>query len=151
MSANVAVCQLDDRVAPRFDQCADLTLITIGDNGTVTDKKVLPITALKLMEVARLLTRLKTRALICGGIKHDCQEAFRRADIEVVDNVIGNVDRVLLRYMRGQLNRGDIIPDIYFEREGGTQEGGDLSRTGPTKDLYGAKKDEGSTHHPRLA
>jgi len=151
MSINIALCQLHDRVAPRFDQCAEIILISMGDDGTVTDKKVLPITPLKLMEVGRLLTRLKTRALICGGIKQDCQEAFRRANIEVIDNVIGNVEPVVMRYMRGQLNRGDIIPDMALNRGEGTREGGNSSSTGPTKGLGGAKKEEASTDHIRYA
>jgi predicted Fe-Mo cluster-binding NifX family protein len=151
MSTNIAVCQLNDRVAPRFDQCDELILITIGDNGTVKEKKILPVTTSKLVEMTRLLTHLKTKALICGGIKQDHEQIFRRTNIEVIDNVIGNIEYVLIRYMRGELKPGDIIPEIYFDPGKGIQEGGDLSRTGPTKDSYGAEKGDAATHHSRLA
>ena len=140
MRTNIAVCQLNDRVAPRFDQCDELILITIGDNGTVKEKKILPITTSKLVEMIRLLTHLKTRALICGGIKQDHQQIFERTNIEVIDNVIGNVEHVLMRYMRGELNPGDIVPEIYFKPGKGIQEGGGLSRTGLTKDSYGTEE-----------
>ena len=82
-------------------------LVTIDDNGTVKEKKVLPTAALKPKEVAELLGRLEVTTLICGGVQEDSQQALKRVKIQFIDNVIGNVDDILIRYLEGKLKRGN--------------------------------------------
>jgi len=107
MQSKVAVCQLNERVAPRFDQSPELVLVTIESGGAVREKKVLPIGTLKPKEVADLLSRLDVQTLICGGVKEDSQQALKKSHIELIDNVIGNVEDILIRYSKGKLNPGN--------------------------------------------
>jgi predicted Fe-Mo cluster-binding NifX family protein len=107
MRSKIAVCQLNERVAPRFDQSPELMLVTIDDYGTVKEKKVLPTAALKPKEVVALLGRLQVTTLICGGVKEDSQQALKRVKIQFIDNVIGDVEDVLIRYIQGKLKRGN--------------------------------------------
>jgi predicted Fe-Mo cluster-binding NifX family protein len=107
METKVAVCQLNERVAPRFDQCPEIVLVTIDASGGFKERKVLPVGTLKPREVADLLTRLQVRTVICGGVKEDSQQALKKCDIELIDNVIGNVEDILRRYSEGKLNRGN--------------------------------------------
>lgn len=107
MRGKIAVCQLNDRVAPRIDQCPELVLVTIDDPEAVREKKVFPIATLKPKEVADLLHRLNVKALICGGLKEDYQQALKKLDIQLIDNVIGDVEDVLTRYLEGRLYRGN--------------------------------------------
>jgi len=107
MRGKIAICQLHERVAPRFDQSPELVFVTIDDDGTVEDKKVFPTAALKPKEVVELLGRLEVTTLICGGVKEDSQQALKRAKIQFIDNVIGNIDDILIRYLEGKLKRGN--------------------------------------------
>jgi predicted Fe-Mo cluster-binding NifX family protein len=107
MQTKVAVCQLDNRVAPRFDHCPELLVVTLDDSGAFKEKKVLPVGALKPKEVADLLSRLEVKTLICGGVKESSQIDLKRSDIELIDNIIGNVDDVLMRYSKGKLHPGN--------------------------------------------
>jgi predicted Fe-Mo cluster-binding NifX family protein len=107
MRGKIAVCQLNDRVAPRLDQCPELVLVTMDDPEAVREKKVLPIATLKPKEVADLLGRLNVKTLICGGVKEDYQKALKKLDIQLIDNVIGDVEDVLTRYIEGRLYRGN--------------------------------------------
>jgi predicted Fe-Mo cluster-binding NifX family protein len=107
MRGKIAVCQLNDRVAPRLDQCPELVLVTMVDPGAVKEKKVFPITTLKPREVADLLSRLQVKTLICGGVREDYQQALKKLDIQLIDNVIGDVEDVLMRYVEGKLSRGN--------------------------------------------
>lgn len=107
METKVAVCQLNNRVAPRFDQCPELVLVTIDPSGAFREKRVLPVGTLKPKEVADLLTRLQVSTVICGGVKEDSQQALRKSAIELIDNVIGDVEDILKRYSEGKLNRGN--------------------------------------------
>jgi len=107
MRGKIAVCQLNNRVAPRFDQCPELLLVTMDDPGAVKEKKVFPIATLKPKEVADLLGSLDVKTLICGGVKEDYQKALKKHNIQIIDNVIGDVEDVLTRYIKGSLYRGN--------------------------------------------
>jgi predicted Fe-Mo cluster-binding NifX family protein len=109
MAGKLAVCQLNNRIAPRFDQCPELVLVTLDPRGTVKEKKVLPIVNLKPQEVADLLSRLDVKTLICGGVKEDSQQALKRFNIVLIDNIIGNVEDVLMLYSKGKLSRGNTV------------------------------------------
>jgi len=107
MRSKIAICQLHERVAPRFDRSPELVLVSIDDYGTVKEKKVFPTATLKPKEVVELLGRLEVTTLICGGVKEDSQQALKRVKIQFIDNVIGNVEDILIRYLEGKLKRGN--------------------------------------------
>lgn len=107
MKGKIAVCQLKDRVAPRLDRCPELLLVTVADPRAVKEKKVFPIATLKPREVADLLRRLQVKTLICGGVREDYQQALKKLDIQLIDNVIGDVEDILMRYVEGKLTRGN--------------------------------------------
>jgi len=109
MANKLAVCQLNQRIAPRFDQSPELVLVTLDSTGAVKDKKVLPIANLKPQEVADLLSRLDVKTLICGGVKEASQQALKKFNIELIDNIIGDVQDVLVRYSKGKLSRGNTV------------------------------------------
>jgi predicted Fe-Mo cluster-binding NifX family protein len=109
MASKLAVCQLNDRIAPRFDQCPELVVVTLDSNGAVKEKKVLPVANLKPQDVADLLSRLEVKTLICGGVKEESQQALKKFKIALIDNVIGNVGDVLMRYSNGELSRGNTV------------------------------------------
>jgi len=109
MASKLAVCQLNERIAPRFDQCPELVLVTLDTSGAAKEKKVLPIANLKPQEVADLLSRLDVTTLICGGVKEESQQALKKFNIALIDNVIGDVQDVLIRYSKGKLSRGNTV------------------------------------------
>jgi predicted Fe-Mo cluster-binding NifX family protein len=107
MSESIAVCQLRNRVAPRYDQCPEIVLARINDAGAIEKKEVLSIAALKPYEVAGVLKRHQVTTLICGGVKEQGQKDLKRYNIRLVDNVIGDVEEVLDLYIQGKLKSGN--------------------------------------------
>ena len=47
--------------------------------------------------------------MICGGAKKECQCHLQEHNIRFIDNVIGNVEDVIARYLEGALRSGDVI------------------------------------------
>ena len=104
----IAICQLKERISPRFDRSAEIATVIIG-NGLILEKKVVALSILEPDELTEFLAGLGVEAVICGGIKEDCQRMLKQKNIRLIDNVIGNVDVVLNRFIKGELRSGDIV------------------------------------------
>jgi predicted Fe-Mo cluster-binding NifX family protein len=107
MSESIAICQLKDRVAPRFDQCPEILLATINDTGVIQEKKIIATEALRPREIVPLLKRHQVSTIICGGVKEAGQKDLKRYNIRLLDNIIGDVDDVLALYIQGKLRSGN--------------------------------------------
>jgi len=105
----VAVCQLNGRVAPRYDFAGELAVFTIDGGRTIVDKQVIPVHNMSSADLADLLNRLGVDLLICGGAKGESQLQLRRHHIRFIDNVIGSVDDALALHLAGVLRRGHVI------------------------------------------
>lgn len=104
----IAICQLKGRVSPRFNHSAEIVTVVI-ENGRILEKKIVGLSVLEPFELAEFLTGLDVEGVICGGVKEECRQMLRWKRIRLIDNVIGNVDAVLERFMKGELQPGDIV------------------------------------------
>lgn len=104
----IAICQLKGRISPRYNHSAELAMVIIND-GLILGKKVVALSIMEPAELTEFLDRLGVEAVICGGIKEECQQMLKKKNIRLTHNVIGNVDAVLERFIRGELRSGDIV------------------------------------------
>jgi len=105
----IAICHLKGRVAPRYDNTNEFLVVTVNERNDIVAEKIFTVAAVKPAEFADELHRLKVNVLICGGVQEDWQTVLRRNDILLIDNVIGNIDDILERYLQNQLRRGEVV------------------------------------------
>lgn len=105
----IAICHLRGRVAPRCDFTEEFLIVTFNNEGSIIEKKVLIAATLKPSELAKQLSHQYVEVLICGGVKEDWQEILRKNNIQVIDNVIGDVEKVFIRYTEDKLRPGNTI------------------------------------------
>ncbi len=105
----IAICQFNGRVSPRFDHSAELVMVTMDHSGSIEKREVIFTAALNPGDLAALLALHRIETLICGGVRKDCQQMLRKNNIQLIDNVIGDVDDVLHLYQKGDLRRGDVV------------------------------------------
>jgi predicted Fe-Mo cluster-binding NifX family protein len=104
----IAICQLKGRISPRYNHSAEIATVIIGD-GMILEKKIVALSIMEPAELTEFLASLGVEAVICGGVKEDCQRMLKQKNIRLIDNVIGNVDAVLKRFIKGELRSGDIV------------------------------------------
>ncbi len=104
----IAICQLKGRVSPRYNHSAEIMTVVI-ENGRILEKKVVGLSIMEPLELTEFLAGLDVEAVICGGVRNECRQMLGRKNIRLIDNVIGNSDVVLDRFMRGELRSGDIV------------------------------------------
>jgi predicted Fe-Mo cluster-binding NifX family protein len=109
VSRRIAICALNERVAPRSNHSEELFVITIGEGNQIIERKVVSISLLDLESLPGLLGRMNVETLICGGLKENSKRKFDQLSIKCIDNVIGSVDGVIEKYVRGNLRSGDLI------------------------------------------
>lgn len=105
----IAICHLNGRVAPRYDHTDEFLLVTIRNGKEIVGRKIAGIVAVPSSDLAEQLHILNVTVLICGGIRVALQNTLKKNGILLIDNVIGNMDDVLARYMDGHLSPGDVV------------------------------------------
>jgi predicted Fe-Mo cluster-binding NifX family protein len=104
----IAICQFRGRISPRYNHSTEIATVMIGD-GQILEKRVVTLTVFEPFELTEFLAELGVEAVICGGVKEDCQQMLKMKKIRLIDNVIGNSDAVLERFIKGELRPGDIV------------------------------------------
>ncbi len=104
----IAICQLKGRISPRYNHSAEIATVIISD-GMILERKIVALSIMEPDELTEFLAGLGVEAVICGGVKEDCQRMLKQKNIRLIDNVIGNVDAVLDRFIKGELRSGDIV------------------------------------------
>jgi len=105
----VTVCQFAGRVAPRYDGAASIAIFSIDNGGKIESVYVLNVENLNPEELNELICVSDVHILLCGGIKKEWKDVLENRGIKVIDNVIGNIEKVIERLISGSLNPGDIV------------------------------------------
>ena len=92
-----------------MNQCAELLFVSIDSSGTIIEKMTVSTLSLDYTSFSDLLQLHAVDVLICGGIREECQRKLAKMKIKWIDNVIGGVDNVCARYIRGMLQNGDVV------------------------------------------
>jgi predicted Fe-Mo cluster-binding NifX family protein len=105
----VAVCQLTGRIAPLYDSTPEFAVFSIDGGGRILERWAVSVGDMSSAEKTAMLGRLGVELVICGGAKKECQCHLQEHNIRFVDNVIGNVEDVIARYLEGTLRSGEVI------------------------------------------
>ncbi|NDV22330.1 dinitrogenase iron-molybdenum cofactor biosynthesis protein [Desulfovibrio sp. JC022] len=106
MSHKIMIPLLNDEVAPRFDLATDVLLAKIKSNGEISER-IIVLPQSSADDLCALATSDHTDAVVCGGIDDEHYQYLKWKGIEVLDDVIGPVQKAIQAYKDGKLSCGD--------------------------------------------
>ena len=101
----IAVCNLHDRVCPRFDQTREIFIYDINQSDKRPIEK-LDVSNFSPERIMPLLAERKVGVIISGGIQERFQVMLLRSNVDVIWGIAGNVKDVVQAYLRGRLRCG---------------------------------------------
>lgn len=107
--ALITLCR--DEVSPRFDMTAEALIIPLAPSEKETDRKHLVLAHVSSEELCDVITKAGVSVVVCGGIEEDYYHYLRWKRIDVICNVMGPLDDVLHRLVKGDLRSGDSLYD----------------------------------------
>ena len=101
----VALPRFGESVAPCFEHTATISIFEI-EGGRVGDQTDFLLHSRDPFDRVRLLRDQEVDTLICGGMQHRFQDIIEGRGIRVISWVSGDVDDLLARFLRGDLEPG---------------------------------------------
>jgi predicted Fe-Mo cluster-binding NifX family protein len=114
MERKILVTLYRDEVAPRFDLCTEVLLVSLDADGSELRRQDLVLAHSGADELCDLILDREVSAVITGAIEDEHYHYLRWKRVEVVDAVAGPAEEALARYLEGELSCGDIL----FARRG---------------------------------
>ncbi len=105
MAHKLLIPLLDDEVAPRFDLATDVMLIKLSRNKDL-EERIIVLPQPSADDLCALATSEKTDAVICGGVDEEHYQYLKWKGINVLDDVIGPVEKVIEYYKKDNLSPG---------------------------------------------
>jgi predicted Fe-Mo cluster-binding NifX family protein len=109
MGRKIMVTLYRDEVAPRFDLCAEVLLVTVDATGHEVRRQDLVLAHSNADDLCDLILDREVAAVITGGIEEEHYHYLRWKRVEVVDGVAGLAGEALALYLRGELSPGAIL------------------------------------------
>ncbi|WP_319777887.1 dinitrogenase iron-molybdenum cofactor biosynthesis protein [Maridesulfovibrio sp.] len=106
MSHKILIPLHNNEVAPRFDLATDVLLAKFTNDGKINDR-IIVLPQASADDLCALATSDNTHAVICGGIDDEHYQYLKWKGIEVFDDVIGPINKVLQAYKENGLACGD--------------------------------------------
>ena len=111
MERRVLIAISKDEIAPRFDLTTEALLVCIAENGEIVLRKSFLLADASGDELCELALSRDIGTIVCGGIEDEYYHYLRWKRIEVIDSVMGPLERVVSRLAEGRLKAGDILYD----------------------------------------
>jgi predicted Fe-Mo cluster-binding NifX family protein len=114
----VAITIWNDRVSPVLDTARRLKIVAL-DNGQRTSEDHIDIPDFNSFQRAQFIRDLGVDILICGAVSHQLEMLLKRAKINVISWIRGNIDDIISACSRNNLN-GKIhrMPGYHHRRRG---------------------------------
>ncbi len=109
MSTKILVTLYRDEVAPRFDLCSEVLLVTVDATAHEVSRQDLVLAHSSADDLCDLILDREVSVVITGGIEEEHYHYLRWKRIEVIDAVAGLAADALSRYLKGNLSSGDIL------------------------------------------
>lgn len=106
MSHTILIPLLNDEVAPRFDLATDVLLAKLK-TGKEISERIIVLPQASADDLCALATSNNIDTVVCGGIDDEHYQYLKWKGIEVLDDVIGPVKKVLQAYKNGNLSCGN--------------------------------------------
>lgn len=109
MGKKILVTLYRDEVAPRFDLCSEVLLVTADATGHEVRRQDLVLAHSSADDLCDLILDREVAAVITGGIEEEHYHYLRWKRVEVIDGVAGLAGEALALYLRGALEPGAIL------------------------------------------
>ena len=116
MERRVLITVARDEIAPRFDLSTEALLLNISEGGEVLQRKTFLLAHASGDELCDLALSRDIGAIVCGGIEEEYYHYLRWKRIDVIDAVMGPLERVVERLAENRLRSGDILYERDTER-----------------------------------
>jgi predicted Fe-Mo cluster-binding NifX family protein len=101
----VAIPIFENRISPRFDFSPEVWIVEVEDGKLVNHEKI-SVAHLNLSQRMEKITSNGVHKIICGGIDGFSRDQLKNRGIDVVQDIIGEAEVVIDRFMRGRLQSG---------------------------------------------
>ena len=129
----VAIPHWRGRISPVFDVAASVMLVDVED-GIERARRGVAFEMQDLHRRAARLTETGADVLVCGAISRPLEMAVSSAGIEVIPQICGDVECVLVAFIEGRLDEGAfLMPGCCGRRrrfQGGRRGGSQCWRNG---------------------
>ena len=99
-----------DYIAQRFDLAAEAVIAT-ADNGVLSGRpRTIIMDRPSPENLSNMVMEENIAVVICGGIEERHYQFLQWKKIRVIDYIIGEHSVALERFLRGELQPGDILP-----------------------------------------
>lgn len=102
-----------EEIASRFDLATEVLLVNISEGGEILQRKTFLLAHASGDELCDLALSRDIGTIVCGGIEEEYYHYLRWKRIDVIDAVMGPLDRVEERLAENRLRSGDIL----YQRE----------------------------------
>ncbi|MDP3427494.1 MAG: NifB/NifX family molybdenum-iron cluster-binding protein [Humidesulfovibrio sp.] len=109
MGRKILVTLYRDEVAPRFDLCSEVLLVTVDATGHEVRRQDLVLAHSSADDLCDLILDREVATVITGGIEEEHYHYLRWKRVEVIDGVAGLAGEALALYLRGELEPGAIL------------------------------------------
>jgi len=109
MGKKILVTLYRDEVAPRFDLCSEVLLVTVDATGHEVRRQDLVLAHSSADDLCDLILDREVAVVITGGIEEEHYHYLRWKRVEVIDGVAGLSGEALALYLRGELEPGAIL------------------------------------------
>lgn len=101
----------ENQVAPRFDLATDVLIVFLdkGLDPPETDEKVIVLANASSEDICKLVVTENAQTVIISGIEESYHQFLTWKRVQVIDNVVGPVDKVIQAYAAGNLKSGDFL------------------------------------------
>ena len=98
----VAIPQLDDMVAPRFEASSNFRVVSI-EKGEIVSTQTVKCDGPEGYRRVRMLQIHGIHVLICNGIKGSYQDILNASGVTVISKISGTIENALERFLGGKL------------------------------------------------
>ena len=101
----VAIPIFENWISPRFDFSPEVWIVEV-ENGKLVNQEKISTAHLNLLQRLEQIISNGVDKIICGGIDGFSRDQFKNRGIDVVQDIMGEAELAIDRFMRGRLKPG---------------------------------------------
>jgi predicted Fe-Mo cluster-binding NifX family protein len=109
MAKKILVTLYRNEVAPRFDLASEVLLVTVDAENREVRRQELVLAHASADDLCDLILDREVAVLITGGMEEEHYHYLRWKRLDVLDGIAGLAEDALARYLRNELESGDIL------------------------------------------
>ncbi len=107
--ARILIPVTGEHIAPRFDGCTEAWIGRVDELGNIVQERILVLAHPSAEDMCQLAMNEHVDVVICNGIESQYFDYLQWKKIQVIDSVIGTVERALDSWARKDLTNGIIL------------------------------------------